>query len=333
MTDTSSSPIAAPCLDDLKAARERIKGKAVLTPLLRFPVLDEVTGGTILVKPENLQRTGSFKFRGAFNALSQVQSADRPKGVVACSSGNHAQGIAESARLLGMPAIIVMPEDAPIIKLERTQALGAKVVTYDRVHEDRDAIAHKIQQETGAIFVHPYNNPHVIAGQGTIGLELAEQAAALRLKPDVVLACTGGGGLSAGVALGISEGLPRAEFRTVEPVGFDDFKRSLETGRIQANEKVAGSLCDAILTKCPGDIPFSVLKERAGDGLAISDDEALAAVAFAFRELKLVVEPGGAAALAAVLARKIDCANRIVSLVLTGGNIDATVLNRALDAR
>lgn len=333
VTNTSFSSIAAPSLDDLKAARARIRGKAVLTPLLRFPVLDEVTGGTILVKPENLQRTGSFKFRGAFNALSQVPSADRPRGVVACSSGNHAQGIAESARLLGMPATIVMPEDAPLIKLERTQSMGAKVVTYDRVREDRDEIAHKIQQETGAVFVHPYNNPHVVAGQGTIGLELAEQAAALDLKPDTVLACTGGGGLSAGVALGISEGMPDTEFRTVEPVGFDDFKRSLESGHIQANDKVAGSICDAILTKCPGEMPFSILKERAGDGLVISDDEALAAVAFAFRELKLVVEPGGAAALAAVLAGKIDCANRIVSLVLTGGNVDAAVLNRALDAR
>lgn len=329
MTNQTTSA-AAVQLADIQAAAKRIEGMAVRTPLLRSAVLDDLTGGTVLLKPENLQRTGSFKFRGAFNTLSQIPVADRPKGVVACSSGNHAQGVAESARLLGMPATIVMPEDAPVIKLERTRAMGARVVTYKRGVEDRDQIALGIREETDARFVHPYNDPAVVAGQGTIGLEIAEQAKAMGLVPDVAVACTGGGGLSSGVALALSGMIPGVEFRTSEPEGFDDFSRSLVSGRIESNESASGSVCDAILTGEPGTLAFSILKEIAGVGLVVSDREALDAVAFAFRELKLVLEPGGAVALAAILSGKLDIRGRIAAVVLTGGNVDPQMLQRAL---
>lgn len=315
---------------DIEAARRRIVGYAVQTPLLRFPVLDEAAGGTILVKPESLQRTGSFKFRGAFNCLSQIHEADQPRGVVACSSGNHAQGVAESARILGMPATIIMPEDAPAIKLRRTRAFGANVVTYDRASEDRDEIAAEICQRTGAIFVHPFNDPRVIAGQGTVGAEIAEQAKKLDLIPDAVLACTGGGGLSSGIALALESDLPDTAFHTVEPQGFDEYARSLAAGERLSNEKVSGSVCDALMSKTPGDIGFELLMRLADEGLVVSDDEALAAVAFAFNELKLVVEPGGAAALAAVLSGKIVTKGRVLTVVLTGGNVDPAMLQNAL---
>lgn len=315
---------------DIEAARRRLVGYAVETPLLRFPVLDEATGGTILVKPESLQRTGSFKFRGAFNCLSQVREADRARGVVACSSGNHAQGVAESARILGIPATIVMPEDAPTIKLNRTRAFGANVVTYQRASEDRDEIAAEICKRSGGVFVHPFNDPQVIAGQGTVGAEIAAQAKKLDLIPDAVLACTGGGGLSGGIALALESDLPDTAFHTVEPQGFDEYARSLAAGERLSNENVSGSVCDALMSKTPGEIGFSLLMRLAGKGLVVSDGEALAAVAFAFNELKLVVEPGGAAALAAVLSGKISTKGRVLTVVLTGGNIDPTMLQKAL---
>ncbi|MBO6755909.1 MAG: threonine/serine dehydratase [Roseibium sp.] len=325
--DTSRSMVTRA---DIDAARRRIKDVAFKTPLLRFPVLDDAVDGTILIKPENLQRTGSFKFRGAYNCLSQIPEKTREKGVVACSSGNHAQGVAESARLLGIPATIVMPETAPKVKLQRTQDAGARVITYKRGVEDRYLIAADIQQQTGATFVHPFNDPHVIAGQGTVGAEIAEQADALGLKPDAVLACTGGGGLSSGIALALDADLPGTVFHTVEPREFDDYRRSLSTGELQRNEKAVGSVCDALMSESPGEIGFSILSRLAGEGVAVSDNEALRAVAYAFRELKLVVEPGGAAALAAVLTGRFSARNRVVCVVLTGGNVDLAMLERAL---
>jgi len=336
MTDAQSQPetkdnaSAAVTFQDIEAAAERIRSKAVVTPALRHPALDAATGATVLIKPENLQRSGSFKFRGAFNRLNLIPPADRSRGVVACSSGNHAQGVAAGAGLLGMPATIVMPADAPEIKLARTRGFGATVVTYDRDREDRDEIAAALCRESGATFVHPFNDAGVIAGQGTVGLELADQASALGLDLDHVMACTGGGGLSSGVALALSEKSPATCFHTVEPALFDDYKRSLEAGTRQSNAAKSGSICDALLSEMPGDIGFSILNGLAGEGLTVTDEEALDAVAFAFTELKLVVEPGGAAALAALLAGKLPLKGKTVGVVLTGGNIDPQMLMKAL---
>ncbi|ASP33608.1 threonine/serine dehydratase [Labrenzia sp. VG12] len=334
MTDLHSQVVetspAAVSIDDIRAAAERIRGEAVVTPVLRHPALDAAVGATVLIKPENLQRSGSFKFRGAFNRLNLIPAADRPRGVVACSSGNHAQGVAASAQLLGMPATIVMPADAPAIKLERTRGFGAKVVTYDRATEDRDEIAAALCRDSGATFVHPFDDAGVIAGQGTVGLELAGQARDLGLALDDVCACTGGGGLSSGIALALSEVSPKTRFHTVEPAGFDDYKRSLDAGERLSNTEKSGSVCDALLSETPGEIGFSILKRLSGDGLVVTDKEALAAVAFAFTELKLVVEPGGAVALAALLSGKLPVAGKTVGVVLTGGNIDPQMLMTAL---
>ncbi len=316
--------------EDIEAAAARIRGEALLTPVLRHPVLDERTGANVLIKPENLQRSGSFKFRGAYNCLSQIPVADRPKGVVACSSGNHAQGVAASAQLLGMPATIVMPADAPEIKLERTRGYGATVVTYDRETEDRDGIAERLCAETGATLVHPFDNAAVIAGQGTVGLELARQAGDLGLRLDDVFACTGGGGLSSGIALALSHLSPATKFHTCEPALFDDYKRSLDAGTRLPNAVKAGSICDALLSEMPGEIGFSILHGLAGEGVSVTDDEVLDAVAFAFTELKLVVEPGGAVALASVLSGKLPLEGKTVGVVLTGGNIDPEMLMKAL---
>lgn len=316
-------------LADIEAAARTLDGFATRTPILRNTALDEAAGGTVLIKPENLQRSGSFKFRGAYNCLSQIAQADRPKGVVACSSGNHAQGVALAAKLLGLPATIVMPADAPAVKLSRTKAFGATVIPYDRAQEDREQIAAKVCAETGGTFVHPYNDPAVIAGQGTVGLELAAQAQALCLQLDDVLVCTGGGGLSSGVALALAHTTPRTVFHTVEPAGFDDYKRSLEARTLLSNAHKSGSICDALMSESPGEIGFSILRQLAGRGLIVSDEEVLEAVAFAFGELKLAVEPGGAAALAAVLSGKLDLKGRTAGIVITGGNVDPHMLLRA----
>ncbi|WP_299817751.1 threonine/serine dehydratase [uncultured Roseibium sp.] len=316
--------------EDIEAAAVRIGGEALATPLLRHPLLDERTGARVFIKAENLQRSGSFKFRGAFNCLNLIPEEARPRGVVACSSGNHAQGVAASAQLLGMPATIVMPADAPAIKLERTRGYGATVVTYDRETEDREAIAAALCAQTGATLVHPYNDPAVIAGQGTVGLEMAAQATALGVELDHVLACTGGGGLSSGIALAMASRSPSTLFHTVEPELFDDYKRSLEAGTRLSNAAKSGSICDALMSVSPGEIGFSILRKLAGEGVSVSDEEVLDAVAFAFRELKLVVEPGGAAALAAVLSGKLPIANAAVGIVLTGGNIDPQMMVKVL---
>jgi threonine dehydratase len=311
-------------------ARARIAGQAHHTPLLSSAFLDDLVGGRILLKAENLQRTGSFKFRGAFNRLSMIAEDARGAGVVACSSGNHAQGVAEAARILDMPAVIVMPEDAPSAKIARTKRSGAQVVTYKRETEDREAIANAIAAERGATMVHPYNDPGVIAGQGTLGAETVEQAAAMGATIDTMLACTGGGGMASGVALAFERLSPETEFLTVEPEDFDDYARSLKAAARVGNARSGGSVCDALLTPEPGEIGFEILRRRAGEGIVVSDEEALRAVAFAFRELKLVVEPGGAVCLAAVLCGKVPVKGRTVALTLSGGNLDPEMLERAL---
>lgn len=317
----------APTLNDIRSAADRIHAEAVRTPLLPVSL---PSGGIAFVKAENLQRTGSFKFRGAFNRLSQIPPDRRAAGVVACSSGNHAQGVAESARILGMPATIVMPQDAPATKIARTRASGATVVLYDRLSEDRDAIAAALAAESGATIVHPYNDPGVIAGQGTIGLEIVEDCAARGLIPDAVLVCTSGGGMVAGIATALEALSPDTEVRTVEPAGFDDYARSLAAGQRRSNERLAGSVCDALMAGSPGEISFSIGRRRFGQGLVVTDDEALAAVAFAAREMKLVLEPGGAVALAALLSGRFETEGRTVVAVLSGGNVDDVMLARAL---
>lgn len=327
---STESGLRIPDANDVRMAAERLRGHAVRTPLVRNERLDELTGARVLLKPENLQRTGSFKFRGAYNAISGLPEEVRRRGVVACSSGNHAQGVAAAATLHGIAATIVMPADAPLAKLDGTRRLGAKVVTYDRASEDRDSIAGELCSRSGATFVHPYNNPDVIAGQGTAGLEIAEDLAALGLSCDAALMCTGGGGLTAGVALALKDRFGACAIYSVEPDGFDDTARSLETGTVCRNARNAGSVCDALLTASPGEISFAINRRLLAGGLWVSDDEALAAVAWAFANLKLVLEPGGAVTLAALLAGKLDVRGKCVVAMLSGGNVDADMFVRAL---
>ena len=323
---------AVPTIDDVRAARERIKPHAVVTPLIEHPALNTVTAGRILLKAETMQRVGAFKFRGAYNAVSQIDRAAFPGGVVACSSGNHAQGVAASATLCGMRSVIVMPSDAPPLKLARTKAFGAEVVTYDRATEDRDAIAWRICEERKAAFVHPYDDFNVIAGQGTVGLELMEQAAAVGAVPDAVLVCCSGGGLVTGTSLAVKAASPRTEVYSVEPAGFDDFARSLNSGKREKNATMSGSICDALMANSPGEINFVIAQQTMAGGLVVTDDEVRAAVRFAFLELKLVVEPGGAAGLAAVLAGKIPSRGRTIAVVLSGGNADPAEFSAIVNA-
>jgi len=320
-----------PTLTAIRAAQERLAGRAVVTPLLRSPALDALVGGTVLLKPECLQRTGSFKFRGAYNRISLVPEEDRERGVVACSSGNHAQGLAEASRLLGLSATIVMPSDAPAIKRRRTEAMGGTVVSYDRHSEDREAIAEDIRSRTGGTLVHPYNDPGVIAGQGTVGAEAIEQARDMQLEPDAVLTCCGGGGLTAGIATAVKALAPDTEVVTVEPEGFDDHARSFVSGQRETNAALGGSICDALLAQTPGETTFAINSNLVRRGLAVSDQDTLRAVAFAFSELKLVVEPGGAVALAALLSGAYEAAGKTVVVVLSGGNIDPPILMKALN--
>jgi threonine dehydratase len=324
--------VPPPTAADVDAAAARLAGIAVRTPLISSPVLDAAIGARVFLKAETLQRTGSFKFRGAYNRISQIAADKRPGGVVAYSSGNHAQGVACAAQLLGMRAVIVMPRDAPAAKRERTAALGAEVVLYDRMTEDRAAIARRIADERGATLVPPYDDPMIIAGQGTIGREIVEDLAALGLKPEVVVIGASGGGLAAGVALGVKSRVPSAKFYTAEPEGFDDTARSFKSGRREANAKMSGTICDALMTQTPGEITWPINRELIGEGVAASDAEVGRAVAFAFRELKLVVEPGGAIGLAALLAGKPEVKGKIVVAVLSGGNVDAEMFDRLIAA-
>jgi threonine dehydratase len=320
-----------PDFDDVRAAAARLAGHARRTPLLAGTPLDALTGGRVLLKLETLQHTGSFKFRGAWNRLAQLDAAQRQAGVVAYSSGNHAQGVAAAALRLGIRATIVMPADAPRVKLQNTRDLGAEIVEYDRLRESREQIAAQLATERGATLVPSFDDPDIIAGQGTAGLEIAEQAAELGLTLDDVIVCCSGGGLTAGIALALAELAPQAGVWTAEPAGHDDHRRSLQAGVRQRNAPDApASICDALLAPMPGELTFAINQPRLRGGLVASDSEVRAAIACAARTLKLIVEPGGAVALACLLAGRLDARGRTVALTLSGGNIDDTLLREIL---
>ena len=314
-------------IDAIRAAAARARGIR-RTPLLEAAGLDRIAGRRVLVKAESLQTTGSFKARGAWAAVSALP--ERTAGVLAYSSGNHAQGVAWAASAHGMPSVILMPSDAPAAKVAGTRALGGEVVLYDRAGEDRDALGARLAAERGLTLIPPFDHPEVIAGQGTTGLELAKQAGAAGVAAAEVLVPCGGGGLSAGIALALEAEAPALRVRTVEPAGFDDMARSLASGRRERNAASTGSLCDAILTPAPGALTFPVLSRLALPGLAVSDAEALRAMEAAFRHLKIVLEPGGAVALAAALFRPEAVTGEAVIVLATGGNVDAAMFSHAL---
>ncbi len=310
---------------DIEAAAGRLEGIALRTPLIRNDELDRIAGGNVLIKAENLQVAGSFKIRGAYNLMSQLPDAAAARGVVAFSSGNHAQGVAMAGGLLGINAAIVMPEDAPRAKMDNTRRLGGEVITYDRYTGDREAIARAIAEERDAELVPSYDHDDIIAGQGTVGLEIAEQARELGLPPDQALINCGGGGLSSGSAVALRARFPDISIRTVEPEAFDDTARSIDAGKRLQVEPGSVSICDSLLADSPGRLPFEIHRRLFDAGLVVSDDEVREAMRFAFRHLKLVVEPGGAASLAAVLSGKVDTAGKTTAIVLSGGNVDFEV--------
>jgi len=318
-------------IDMIRAAARRLQGHARRTPLLSSPFLDAIAGRRLLVKAECLQHTGSFKFRGGWSAVSALDPETRARGVIAFSSGNHAQGVAHAATLHGVPSVIVMPADAPKLKIENTSALGAEVVLYDRAIEDRDEIGARLAKERGLTLIKPYDEPQVIAGQGSCGLEIAEQAAEAGIvRADVLVNC-GGGGLTSGIALALEAEAPGLRARPCEPEEFDDTTRSLASGQIVSNKRLTGSICDAIITPSPGLITFPIMARLCGPGIVVSEDEALAAMAQAFLRLKIVLEPGGAVSLAAALYHGGQIDGDAVIAVVTGGNVDPEMFRRALD--
>ncbi|MEM9015056.1 MAG: threonine/serine dehydratase [Pseudomonadota bacterium] len=317
-------------LEDIEAAAARIDGHAVRTPLIQSAELDALMSAEILIKPENLQRSGSFKFRGAFNRLKKLDDPARAGGVVAWSSGNHAQGVAAAAQLLDIHAAIVMPSDAPHIKLDKTRGFGAEVVLYDRYTRSREEIAAKLAEERGAVLVPSFDDLDIIAGQGTCGLEFYNQCKERGVKLDTLFICCGGGGLTAGMATAFKACSPAIEIFCVEPEDFNDHERSLKSGQIEKNAPDARSICDALLAPQPGALTFPINKRLLAGGVSVSDTEVLHAMAYAFSTLKLVVEPGGAVALAAVLFRKIPVEGRKIGVVISGGNVDPALFAKAI---
>lgn len=318
-------------IDMIYAARERLTGYARVTPLLEAPGLNAIAGRRVLVKAEALQWTGSFKYRGARSAVSALDKKARSNGILAYSSGNHAQGIALAARQFGVPATIVMPSDAPAAKVANVKALGGTVVPYDRETESREDIGEALSREQGLTLIRPYDEPQVIAGQGTAGLEIAEQARDAGVTKGDVLVCCGGGGLTSGIALALEANAPQLRARPVEPEGFDDVARSLNAGEIQSNARQTGSICDAIMTPAPGELTFPIMARLCGSGLTVSDEDCLRAMAEAFRNLRLVLEPGGAAALAAALFNPSAVEGGALVVVASGGNVDPAMFCRALE--
>lgn len=332
--DTHALPsieaVDPPTVQDIEAAAGRIDGQAVVTPLLENALINRRLGGRLLIKAEVLQKTGSFKFRGALNNVAQIPEERRANGVLAYSSGNHAQGVAAAAFLAGIPATILMPKDAPAIKRRNTEAWGAEVVLYDRWTESREEIGARLAADSGATLIKPYDHPYTIAGQGTVGLEIAAQCAALGAAPDAVVSCCGGGGLVSGIALALETRLPGVPVYAAEPADFDDTARSLAEGERVRNDPGAQSICDAILTPTPGELTWPVNQRLLAGSLTVTDDEVLAAMALAFDAYKIVVEPGGAVALAAALSGKVSMAEKTVVVVASGGNVDPAMFQRAL---
>lgn len=327
MAADQSLPIT---IEDVRAAARRLRGAAVRTPLLESSQINALVGGRVFIKPENLQRTGSFKFRGAYNRLVQLTAEERARGVVAFSSGNHAQGVAHAAELLGISATIVMPADAPAIKRRNTEAYGATVVAYDRFKESREEIAVRLAEDSGATLVPSFDDVYIMAGQGTAGLEVADDLTAQGVKPGAALFCCGGGGLSSGSFTALKDAFPNMQAYTVEPAGFDDTARSLKSGVQERIDGSARSVCDALLSPMPGAMPLAVLGHLGAEGLVVSDEEAEEAMRVAFECLKLVVEPGGAVALAAILSGKINLDGGNAVVVLSGGNVDPAFFARVL---
>ena len=317
-------------IDMIRAAAKRLEGHARKTPLLNSPFIDEIAGRRVWIKPECLQHTGSFKFRGGWAALSALDPETRKRGVIAYSSGNHAQGVAQAATMHGVSSIIVMPSDAPALKIANTKALGAEVVLYDRASEDRDVIGATLAEARKLTLIKPFDEPQVIAGQGTTGLEIAAQAAEVGVRQADVLVCCGGGGLTSGIALACAAEAPGLRARPVEPEGFDDVARSLRSGKIEHNARVSGNICDAIITLQPGDLTFPIMQNLCGPGLTVTEDEALQAMAHAFLRLKVVAEPGGAVALAAAICRQDDIEGNDVIAVISGGNVDPDIFSKGL---
>jgi threonine dehydratase len=314
--------IAPPTIADIEEAASRLAGLAVHTPLLECPAADAACGGKVLIKAEMLQRTGSFKFRGAYNCISRLPTAEREKGVVAFSSGNHAQAVAAVSSLFGIAATIVMPADAPSIKIDATRDYGAQVVLYDRFTESREDIAATLVENQGLTLIPPFDHPLIIAGQGTVGLEIAEEMAARGQTPDQTLVPCGGGGLISGIATAVTSKFPDSAVHAVEPKGFDDTGRSLVSGNRESADRDARSICDALLVPTPGELTFPINQRLLAGGVSVSDDQVRHAMAFAFRHLKLVAEPGGAIALAAVLGGMVNCESKTTIVVMSGGNVD-----------
>ena len=317
-------------LDDIRAAAIRLKGKVILTPLLTNIELNDRSGAEIYLKPENLQHIGAFKFRGAFNRLSQFDEQQRRSGAVAFSSGNHAQGVALAAKMLGMPATIVMPEDAPAVKLTGTRALGAEIRLYDRWNESREEIAQEISARTGKVLVPAYDDLNIMAGQGTCGLECVEQLRDLSVEPDTIVCPVGGGGLIAGVSTAVKALVPSIEVCGVEPAKFDDHVRSKEAGTRQQITGKPESICDALLAPAPGELTWSINRQTVDHFVSVTDTQVEEAIRFAFRYLKLVVEPGGAVGLAALLCGKLPVRGKRIVLVISGGNVDPVIFCRCL---
>ncbi len=320
-----------PDFRDVDGAYERLKDRVVRTPLLRADALDAAVGRPVFVKAECLQKTGSFKYRGASNRVLQLTDAQRKTGVVAFSSGNHAQGMAAAAAEAKVPVVIIMPKDAPAVKIEGVRDCGAQIVLYDRYHESREEIGARMAAERNAVLVSSYDDPMIIAGQGSAGIEAAQQLQEFGVVAEALITNAGGGGLTAGLALAWEELCPIAKIYTAEPDDFDDHKRSFAAGERQSNASLAGSACDALLTPEPGHLTFTINKTRVCAGLSASDEEAFAAMRFAFRHLKIVLEPGGAIALACALQKRVP-GNGPLCVFATGGNVEPALFAKVLGA-